>query len=235
MTKILKIALPVISFGMLLAFTGCDFLKTLTPPEEPTKTRMEGVWQVTEAYNEKGESILDSIDFPVSVFQLKSNNDVISTAGPMMMYIVYGGSQYVKIASKIDQVMNYTNAEVTTDGEWFIDNGYDINHFTIEMKLEGLPGQSALTDILNLIGIRSEFLQTTIYHKFLDVNVTFNTFSDSLMTWDFSPATAQYNYKDGHGNPVLWNGWPTNSFSHCRFVLTKRVNTLADIVKAAKK
>jgi len=233
MSKFQKTLVSIGSIGVLLAFTGCDLLN-LTP-QEPTKTRMEGIWQVTEAYNERGESILDSIDFPTSIFQLKSNNDVLSTAGPMMMYIVYGGNQYTKIASKIDQVMNYSNAEVTTDGEWFIENGYGVNRFTLEMKLEGLPGQSTITDILRLIGIRSEFLQTTIYHKFLDVSVTFDAFSDSVMTWDFdNTTTAEYNYKNSKGDYVLWDGWPTNSFSHCRFVLTKRVKTLPDLVKEAK-
>ena len=226
-TKLFK---PLILF--FLVISGCGLLDLYNTP---TKTKMEGIWEVTEAYNEDGVSMLDSINFPISIFQLKSNNGAISTAGPMVMYIVYGGNQYTKIASKIDQVMNYSNVEVTTDGEWFISNAVDETRFTLEMKLEGLPGQSALTDILTLLGITgSQYLQTTIYHKFLDVKVSFDTFSDSVMTWEFdNTTTAEYNYKDSHGNKVLWGGWPTESFSHCKFVLTKRVKDLADLVHSA--
>jgi len=199
--------------------------------EDPTKTRMEGVWQVTEAYNEAGDDILDKISFPVTAFQLSSNNSVASTAGPMMMYQVYGSSNYTTIASKIDQVFDYAKLKFT-DGEWFIKGGV-VDRFTLEMKLEGLPGQSSLTTLLGMLGIGGDYLDVTIYHRFIDVKVEVD--NDTTMTWTFDDSTsARYNKKDSEGNLVLWNGFSTTSFSKSTFVLTKKMKTIDDIVKDVK-
>jgi len=217
---------------LLLASCGLiDWDKLIE--QDPTKTRMEGVWQVTEAYNEAGDDILDKISFPVTAFQLSSNNSIASTAGPMMMYVVYGGSKYTEIGSKIDQVFDYTQLKFT-DGEWFIDGGV-VSRFTLEMKLEGLPGQSSLTTLLGLLGIGGDYLDVTVYHKFRDVKVSLEDGVDSVMTWEFDDSTtAVYNTKDKYGDNVLWNGFNTNLFAHCTFVLTKRVKTINDLVNDAK-
>jgi hypothetical protein len=212
-----------------LLFISCDLLDLtlLAPPT--TKEKMMGVWEVTGATDENGDSILSRINFPVTAFHLAEANSVNSTAGPMFMNIVYGNSKYTQIASKIDQVFNYTSLSLT-EGEWFIEGGYP-DRFTIEMKLQGLPGQSSLTTLLDALGITRDYLDMTVYHKFIDVNVTFPEASDSVMVWEFDNQTsAIYNSKDSQGNLVFWNGWPTTAFGHYRFVLEKRVKTVQQLI-----
>lgn len=219
-----------ISMFVLFLFPGCSLLEDLLIEDTtPTKTRMEGVWEVIAAYNEKDFSIIDSIQFPRIVFDLQSDNTVISSAGPMMMYVVYGGSKYVNIASKIDEVFNYAKLSFT-NGEFFIGGGV-VNRFTLEMKLEGLPGQEALTSLLKMLGIGNDYLDVVIYHKFIDVSVEFAPTSNDTMEWCFdNVTTAVYNKKDTQGNYVLWYGWPVDVFSHCRFVMVKRIKTIEQII-----
>jgi hypothetical protein len=219
--------------AVLLMGTGCDWLNTMIEKPPTTKEKMMGVWQVTAATDENGASILSQINFPVTAFQLAEANSVNSTAGPMFMNIVYGNSNYTQIASQIDQVFDYTQLSLT-EGEWFIDGGYP-DRFTIEMKLQGLPGQAALTTLLNALGIAQNYLDVTVYHKFMNVNVTFENDSSSVMIWKFDDqTTAVYNTKDNYGNYVLWNGWPVTTFGRYTFTLTKRVNTLIQLIQNAK-
>jgi hypothetical protein len=214
--------------AVLLIGTGCDFMNMPT-----TKEKMMGVWQVTSATDDHGVSILNAISFPVTAFQLAEANSVNSTGGPMFMNIVYGNSKYTQIASQIDQVFDYTQLTLT-EGEWFIEGGYP-DRFTIEMKLQGLPGQGSLTTLLNALGIAQNYLDVTVYHKFNDVKVTFEDGSDSVMVWKFdNTTTAVYNTKDSHGNYIIWYGWPVTSFGHYTFVLTKRVRTLTQLIQGSK-
>ena len=225
---------PVLTtVAVLLLTVSCDYFNLDKLLEQnPTKSRMEGVWQVTEAYNEDGESILDSISIPIVLFHLTSDNSVESTAGPMITYIVYGGSKYTSIASKIDQIFNYASLGLN-GGEWTIDGG-QATRFTLEMKLQGIAGQRTLTDLLGWLGIGSDYLDVVVYHKFNDIKVTFEDWNDTVMTWEFDDETkAVYNTKDKNLNYVLWNGWPTDSFSRCKFVLTKRSKDIEDLVKEA--
>ncbi|OPZ98662.1 MAG: hypothetical protein BWY70_01169 [Bacteroidetes bacterium ADurb.Bin408] len=220
--KNLKKISTALLITIILFSTSC--LKDQTP----TKTLMEGVWEVTEAYNENGENILPQIGFPVSVFHLSSDNTVISSAGPMIMYIVYGKNKYTEIASQIDQVMNYASLDFN-GGEFFVGGGVQ-SRFTLEMKLEGLPGQKTLTTLLDLLGITNDYWDVVIYHKFMDVYVEIDE-SKETMTWEFDNAThAIYNTKDNYGNYILWQGWPVQNFSKCRFVLTKRVKDIKEVI-----
>jgi hypothetical protein len=219
--------------SLLLPLCGCSLLDLLLQPAEPTtKEKMIGVWEVTEATDETGASILNDIKFPIAAIQLSEGNSLNSTAGPMFMKIVYGKSQYTKIASQIDQVFQYASLDLT-EGEWFITGGYP-ERFTAEIKLEGLPGQKSLTTLLNTLGIAQNYLDVTVYHKFIDVHVTFDHGSDTIMTWEFdNQTTAVYNTKDSQGNYVLWNGWPVSSFGRFRFVMTKRVKTIRQLIQGA--
>jgi hypothetical protein len=223
------------SYSFLLAttmFVGCS-LFPLDFNSTPTKDKMEGAWVLTEAYDQDGNQI-ENIGFPITAFHFSSDNTIISTAGPMFMRIVYGKSNYTKIASYVDQVFNYADLDFN-GGEWFIDGG-DVSRFTVEMKLEGLPGQKSLTDLLGYFNIGAAYLDVTIYHKFMDVKVTFDDAADSVMTWEFdSQTTAVYNKKDKYGNYVLWNGWPVDNFEHDRFIFHKRSKDLSDLVTEAKK
>ena len=227
---ILLLKLIFLSIACLLVF-GCEYL---FEEEIPTKSKMEGVWEVIEAYDADSTPIIDDIKFPVTAFHLSSDHTVLSTAGPMAMYLVYGGNKYVEIASKIDQVFNYISLDVN-GGEFFIDGG-PVNRFTLEMKLEGLPGQKALTELLELIGIGNDYLDIVVYHKFMDIKVTFSGANDDIMMWEFDNLThAEYNTKDQYGKYVLWQGWPAVNFSKCSFVLQKRVKSLEEVIKEHSK
>jgi len=225
-----------LSVGTLtVLFTFTVLLLSCNKDEEtviPTKSSMEGIWAVTEAFNENGDTILNKIAFPISAFHLSSDHTMISTAGPMFMYIVYGGNKYTTIASKIDQVFNYASLDFN-GGEWFIAGG-EVDRFTVEMKLEGLPGQKAITELLGLLGIGSGYLDVVIYHKFKNVKITFPDKDRNKMTWEFDNlTTAVYNTKDQFGSYVLWEGWPIDKFSRARFVFTKQVKDLKTVVQDA--
>jgi len=226
-----KIIFPLISLGILIVISySCQKQEE----EIPTKTKMEGVWVVTEAYDSSGTDIMDKIQnsaIPVTAFWLTSDNSISSTAGPMTTYIVYGDNQWTEISSKIDQVFNYANLSYN-GGEYFVADGTP-DRFTIELKLEGIGGTSTLVEILNIFNIQAEWLKEVVYHKFMDVAVSFNETNDQMTwVWD-SKTTARYNMKDQYGDYVLWEGWPIDKFSKCRFVLTKKSNTLNDIVTDA--
>jgi hypothetical protein len=221
--KSCRLSIPFVA--LLLIGSGCDWIQMTT-----TKEKMIGIWEVTGAWNQNGVSILSTINFPVTVIQLSDANSVNSTAGPMFMNVVYGSSKYTQIASDIDQVFNYASLDLT-EGEWFIEGGYT-ERFTIEMKLQGLPGQSSLTTLLNALGVAQNYLDVTVYHKFMDVKVSFEPESDSVMVWDFDDqTTAVYNTKNSQGNYVFWEGWPVTSFGHCSFELTKRIKTVRQIIQ----
>lgn len=208
------------------------FIFSCTEDETPTKEKMEGMWEVTAAYNSQGNDIMEDISFPVVGFYLNSDNTVISTAGPLIMYIVYGPSNYVTMASKMDQVFNYSSLSFN-GGEFFVADGV-VDRFTLEMKLEGLPGQKTLTELLSLLNIQSQWLNTVIYHKFMDVSVDFVGKDQMILCWD-SETFAVYNVKDQYGNYVLWNGWPVANFEHCKIVLTKRSSDLKELVQEHSK
>jgi len=216
------------TFRPLFVVVFLTLLASCLKDETPTKTKMEGVWEVTNVYNAQGTDITNKVEFPVVAFHLSSDNTVISTAGPLIMYVVYGDNKYTQIAADIDQVFNYVSLDVT-GGEFFIGGGVQ-DRFTLEMKLEGLPGQKALTTLLDMLGITQDYLDLVIYHKFMDVGVSFDVTGDQ-MTWTIDDqTTAVYNTKDNYGNYLLWQGWPVNSFSKCSIVLKKRSVELKDIV-----
>ena len=216
-------------FKALVFLPAIFLLTTCVKDNKPTKPQMVGVWEVTSAYNESGQDILSQISFPVVGFSLSSDNILVSTAGPMMMYVVYGPSQFVNIAAKLGQVFDYSTLSFN-GGEFFVADGV-VDRFTLEMKLEGLPGQNAITSLLTLLNVQSQWMQTVVYHKFMDVGITFN-YDNSQMTWTFDNTTkALYNMKDQYGNYVTWGGWPVANFSKCTFVLTKRTNDLKSIVQ----
>lgn len=212
----------------VFAFASCDLIQD----EPPTKTQMEGTWEVTRATDiTLGQDITSRVNFPITVFHLSSDNGIISTAGPLIMYIVYGDSKYVQIAGDIDQVFNYASLDFN-GGEFFLDGGVQ-ERFTLEMKLEGLPGQKALTTLLELIGIGNDYLDVVIYHKFIGVKVDFSEDYNTMIWTIDNSTTAVYNTKDNQGNYILWNGWPIGNFSKVEIVLEKRVKDIRDLVEEA--
>jgi hypothetical protein len=222
-----------ISYLIILAVLGGAMLFPSCELEDqtPTKTSMEGVWEVTQAFNADGELINDIVNFPVTAFYLSSDNTMLSTGGPLFMYMVYGPSQYTAIASQIDQVFNYTTLTFN-GGEFFVGPAQQ-ERFTLEIKLEGLPGLKTLNTLLELIGIQQSWLSVVVYHKFMDVSVNFSK-DMNTMIWEFDSQTfAVYNTKDQYGNYVLWEGWPVDNFHRCKLVMVKRSQDLRDVVQNA--
>lgn len=218
------------AFGLIfiLGFNACDLIQD----EPPTKTQMEGVWEVTQAINtDTGIDFTNQINFPITAFHLSSDGTIVSTAAPLIMYIVYGDSKYVQIASSIDQVFNYASLNLN-GGEFFIGGGVQ-TRFTLEMKLEGLPGQQALTTLLDIIGISNDYLDVVVYHKFMDVKVEFSEDYNTMIWTIDEVTTAEYNTKDNYGNYVLWNGWPVNNFTHVEITLEKRVKDITELIQEA--
>jgi len=223
---------------IILIFSSCDLENE--PEPTPTKSLMEGVWEVTEAYDSSSTDILDTISVKVlgkkipPFFHLSSDGTVISTAGPMISYVVYNETFLGKlslITSIIDQIFNYFGLDFN-GGEFFIATGV-VNRFTLEMKLEGIAGTSTLKDILTVFGIQAEWLETVVYHKYKNVKVSFQGSTNTVMVWEFDNQTiAEYNTKDQFGNNVIggWGGWPVETFSKCKFVLTKKTKSVQDLV-----
>ncbi len=225
--KIIFSCILLLTIGI---FSSCEKEKKEIPP---TKSSMEGVWKVANVKNSAGVDITAQLSYPVIVFHLSSDGTVISTAGPLIMYVVYGQNKYTEIAASIDQVFNYSTLSFN-GGEFFIGGGVQ-TRFTLEMKLEGLPGQKSLTTLLDLLGIGNDYLDMVVYHKFQDVGVSFSE-DYQTMTWDIDNITsAIYNSKDQHGNYVSWNGWPVNNFNNCKITLVKQSKDIKDVVTAAKK
>lgn len=209
----------------IIAFSSC------TEEKRPTKTSMEGVWTVTHVYDESGNDLASKFNFPITAFQLNSDNGINATACPLIMYVVYGDNKYTQIASYVDQVFNYSSLDFNT-GEFFVAGGTP-DRFTLEMKLEGLPGQKTLTTLLDMLGITQDYLDVVVYHKFMDVGVDFSE-DYNTMTWYFDETTtAVYNTKDNYGNYVLWYGWPVENFSHCTIELQKQTTDLTEVVQSA--
>jgi hypothetical protein len=212
-------------------FTSCEKEKT------PTKVRMQGNWQLTEARDASGNDITKEIAFPVTALQLTDDNGMIGTQGPMFTRTVYGNSKWIEVSAKIKQVFDYANFRFNT-GEFFVEGG-NPDRFTVEAKLQATAAAGGLADILTILGVGNGWIQQVIYHKFINVKVTFpneeDTKSDDpdVMIWEFDDqTTAAYNYKDSQGNIVLWQGWPVDKFSKGTFKFTKKIEGVNEIVKA---
>ena len=224
-TQLLRFTLISFVFASLFIFSSCEKEKT------PTRTLMQGIWTVQHVYDASGVDHAAQLNFPITAFWLSDDNSVVSTAAPLMMYVVYGDSKYTQIASDIDQVFNYAGLKYN-GGEFFLEDGV-VDRFTLEMKLQGLPGQHSLTELLSLLGVNSSFLNTVVYHKFINVGVAFAD-DNNTMTWTIDDnTTALYNTKDAQGNYILWGGWPVNSFTRCSIVLSNQSKSLDDIVTEA--
>lgn len=220
---------------LLLVFTSTFY--SCQKEETPTKVLMQGTWELTEATDSSGTDIKSTVAFPVSAIQLTDDNGMLGTQGPMFTYIVYGGSQWINVSAKIKQAFDYANFRFNT-GEFFVEGGTP-ERFTVEAKLQATAAAGGLADILTTFGVGNGWLQQVIYHKFIDVKVTFPHDEKSkdkdrdIMIWEFdSQTTAAYNYKDSQGNIVLWQGWPVNKFTKgSKFTFTKRIEGLNEIVQ----
>lgn len=217
-------------FLLLFSFTFYSCMEE----ETPTKVLMQGTWELTEATDENGADIKSTVAFPVSAIQLTDDNGMLGTQGPMFTYVVYGGSKWINASAKIKQSFDYANFRFNT-GEFFVEGGTP-DRFTVEAKLQATAAVGGLVDILTILGVGNGWLQQVVYHKFIDVKVTFPTVEKSkernIMIWELDDlTTAAYNYKDAQGNIVLWQGWPVDKFTKGKFTFTKRIKGLNEIVQ----
>src|SRR5271157_2956223 len=125
----IKILKSIVVIIVMILVASCQQETT------PTQTQMQGVWQVTSVHDDDlNTDITTSVSFPVVAFSLSSDNTVLSTAGPLFTYIVYGKSKFVQVAADLDLVFDYTQLSFN-GGEFFVAGGV-VSRFTIEMKLE---------------------------------------------------------------------------------------------------
>ncbi len=217
--------------AVLLTFwmTSCDPTEAPTP----TKTLMRGNWELIEATDTTGD-ITSKIAFPITAMQLADDDGMTGTFGPMFTRIVYGPSKWIEAAAKFDQVWDYANFQFNNGDFWV---GKDVQQrFTVEGRLKATTaiGGSAFTDLLGILGVNSQWLDHTVYHKFQEVKVDFAD-NNNVMIWTFDDQTiGVYNKKDTDGNYVLWRGWPVENFLRAKFTFRKRTQGVIDLVKAAK-
>lgn len=222
-------------------FSSCELEEDPTPTNE----LMQGVWEITSIRDSSGTEIVDSISgwFP-SYFSLDDKNSVISTAGPVFMYLVYGNSRFISISKKIDDVFQYADFAVNgdmnflTNGEWFIDKNKVVDNFTIEMKLR-FPTTQSLNDVFSLMNlplpeIVADALDIIVYHKFKFVSIDINDDNPDQMIWTFDDEVVPtYNTKDQYGDYVSYTGIGTNAYSRCSITFTKRIKGITDLTKEA--
>ncbi len=221
-----RIHLLILPIILLTIFSSCK-----KEEEFQTKQNMEGCWTATSIINEQGQNITNKVAVPVVAFHLSSDGTIISTAGPLMMYVVYGDNKYTEIASQIDQVFNYATLSFN-GGEFFV-GADEQKTFTLEMKLEGIAGTKTLKTLLQLMGINASYLEFVVYHKFMNVGIEFAD-NNKTMIWTIDAnTTAAYNKKDVNGNYLLWNGWPVNNFQHCSIRFAKQTKDIRDVVTEA--
>lgn len=237
----MKAKLNWLKLIVLLLFS-VPILTSCVDEPPPTKTLMQGNWQLVAATDTAGNDIMSKVAFPVTVMQLTDDNGMLGTIGPEFMYLVYGGSKWTTLSAKMGQVFDYANLRFNT-GEYFVESG-TVDRFTVEGKLQATAiGGGVLSDLLQILNIGNGWLQQTVYHKFIGVKVSFPTGESGkgsrgdkdvydTMIWQFDDNTkAVYNYKDGQGNYVLWQGWPVNKFTKGIFTWKKRTESLNEVVQ----
>jgi hypothetical protein len=232
MNKIFKKLIILNAILLVFIFTGCK------EEETPTRQAMRGTWQLVSATDAAGNNITSKVSFPVTVIQLTDDNGMVGTQGPMFTRVVYGDSKWIEISAKMNQVFDYLNFNLNT-GEFFVGDDV-VKTFTVEAKLEATAavGGGGLLDILNIMGVPTSSLEKIVYHKFIDVGVSFlndgKTGTDryQTMVWDFNENTKPvYNFKDNQGNLILWGGWPVANFSKNKFTFQKVTKTPKEVIQ----
>ncbi len=228
-----------IIFKTLIFIIAVGFLSSCEEVDNPTPTNelMQGVWELTEAYDagDNGDNDIINKVSPLAVpnlISLNSTNGVFSTSAPLFMYIVYGDSKFMEVSSQLDQAFLYADSDFgLTQGEWSLTKGKTTDHFAIEMKMK-FPTAQTITTLLNMMNITPPaFVESVIYHKFVNVKVEIDDKNPDVMWWTFDDETIpEYNIKDENLNYVLWHGVSTNDFSRCTLKFEKRIKAIDDIV-----
>lgn len=224
----------ILVLALAAFFSSCE---ELIDDPTPTHELMQGVWELTQAYDSNDNNFLEDVsnlDVP-NLMYLNGTNGVTSTSAPLFMYIVYGKSRFVEVSSTLDNIFSYGSSDFgLTQGEWSLTKNKVTDHFAIEMKMK-FPTAQSIDNILNLMGINSPaFIEAVIYHKFKNVHVEIDEENPNIMYWHFDDETIpEYNYKNENLDYVSWTGVQVNSFSRCSLTFEKRVSSIEQIVDEA--
>jgi hypothetical protein len=225
-----KIIIAGICIAFAIGFSMCEL------EDEPTPTRklMEGVWEVTEAYDSSGNSIVDKVNFLVPTYvQFTDYMTINTTAGPLFMYIVYGDSKFIQVTSKLDAAFDYLNYQ-WTPGNYGVHDGVQ-ETFNIEVEMK-FPGTQTLEEILDIMGVNySQFFTPVIRHTFRNVSIdlTDDDPDKMIITFD-NNVEPTYQVKDPD---LVYQNWYGVSweFTRCYFVLEKRSKTLMELMDEQQK
>lgn len=225
----------ILVLALAAFFSSCE---ELIDDPTPTHELMQGVWELTEAYNENDVLITEKVS-PLEVpnlMHLNSSNGATSTSAPLFMYIIYGESRFNQIVSQLDNAFSYADSDFgLTQGEWSLTKNKVTDHFAIEMKMK-FPTAQTISTILNLMNIAtpSFYEDFIIYHKFKNVHVEIDEENPNVMWWHFDDETIpEYNIKNEELDYVSWTGVQVSSFSRCSLRFEKRVDSIDQMVDEA--
>lgn len=229
-----------ISFRLLILLASVLLIFSCEPLEDdptPTHELMQGVWELTDAKDANNVDVLEKVSpLPVpNLISLNSTNGVISSAGPLFMYLVYGDNNFTNITMPLDQIFTYTDSDFgLTLGQWSLLKGQVTNQFAIEMTMK-FPSAQTVSQILDMMGLQTpSIIKSVVYHKFKNVLVEIDEENSDVMYWTFDNQTIpEYNVKDDNLNYVLWNGISVNAFSRCKLRFEKRVKPIDQMVTEA--
>lgn len=229
--------ISIFAISTIIAFVCFSSCEKVDEPT-PTNQLMEGIWKATNITDANGVNITDTVTswFPAFI-HLDGNNSVNSTCGPLFMYIVYGKSRFINVASKIDEVFSYANIQLT-EGEWFIDKNKVVNNFTVEMKMR-FPTAQTLSQVFQIFNLKlpefaADALDFVIYHRFKNIIVKIDDKNKDKMIWQFNEdVVADYNTKNKYGDKVAYEGISPTSFSKCTIVFEKQTKSITELTQQA--
>jgi hypothetical protein len=237
MRTLLMLYIVTICFFSCKKDEASDPVQQIFDSITPTNRLMEGVWKVVEVRDSNNVIVTDKVSplLVSNLFQFNSSNGVMSTAGPLFMYMIYGDSCYTIIRNQLDQSFVYSDMNYgLTEGEWNIQKEIVTDRFTIELKLK-YPTVQKIDELLNLMGIPPPaFIESIIYHKFLNVKIAIDDANKDQMIWDFDETIFyRSNIKDENLDFVLWLGVPEHYFSHCSIKLERQSSSIQQLVADA--
>lgn len=224
----------VLSFSIIVS--SCKKKEEEDPT--PTNELMEGVWKLESIVEENGPNITDTVTgwFPTFI-QLNDANGFLSTAGPLWMYLVYGRSEFINISSKIDEVFNYGDLEMSL-GDWYIDKNKVVDNFTLKARLR-FPALETVNEIYEILPFDppefvADAIDLIIYHRFKNIGVSINDDDPDKMVWIIdNEVVADYNTVNNVGDPVVYVGVNPSNFSHCTITFKRAVKSLNDLAADA--
>lgn len=189
---------------------------------ETTKNLLTGTWKLTEMYDDleilSTHLITDAGDCYISI---DSSGDVISTAGPMFMFIGFGYPKYSTVVDTLDNYFHYYTGN-RTSGEIYMPDNSLFDDITIQMKMS-FDNVSRWNYLLNTMSVQAPSLaEPVIYFKFSNVILQLEEANPEEMTWLITSATIpEYTLKDQYGDYIPWTEISSTNLSLCSLVFEK--------------